>query len=172
MKSQVQCCIDADLIQEAQGVVDRLKNAGLTVVTAESCTGGLVASCLTYGKEASACFHGAFVVYTKTQKAEALGVDTRVLREHGAVNPEVARQMAEGALQRSAASVAIAITGVLGPDPDEDGNPPGLVYFGLARQGKPTELVRCEFSSSHPDSIREQSVWKAFLLLREAATQT
>ena len=169
MSTEQRHCIHENLIDEAQGVINTLRAAGLTVVTAESCTGGLVAACLSHGKDASTCFHGGFVVYTKTQKSDALGVDSTLLREQGAVNAEVARQLAEGALQRSQASLSVAVTGVLGPDPDEDDNPAGLIYLGLAQRGKATVLVRHQFSSGTPDCIREQTVLQALELLRQAA---
>src|SRR3569833_420091 len=146
----MQCCIDENLPGKAERVLQRLRKSEATVVTAESCTGGLVAACLTHGKEASSSFQGAFVVYTKQQKHQALGVSEELLREAGAVNSEVAIAMAEGALQRSTASLSIAITGVLGPDPDEDDNPPGLVYLALARRGQPTLVARHDFSPAPP----------------------
>lgn len=149
--------------------MQRLRRTDARVVTAESCTGGLVAACLTHGKEASSCFHGAFVVYTKQQKHRALGVDTELLRDQGAVNTEVAIQMAEGALRQSHASLSLAITGVLGPDPDEDGNQPGVVFLALARSGAPTQVVRHDFSPSPPDSVRQQTVLAALDLLERGA---
>jgi nicotinamide-nucleotide amidase len=163
----VDCCVQQDLVEQAQLAMDRLRALGLTVVTAESCTGGLVAACLTHARNASSSFLGAFVAYTKTYKSDVLGVDERLLREQGAVTQEVARQMAEGALRIAHASVAIAITGVLGPDPDEDDNPPGLVYVGLARAGRPTQLVRCDFQGCQPDRVRARVVLKALELLRD-----
>jgi nicotinamide-nucleotide amidase len=161
----MQCCIDEALTGKAESVMQRLRKSDATVVTAESCTGGLVAACLTHGKQASACFHGSFVVYTKQQKARVLGVDEQLLREKGAVNTEVAIQLAEGALRQSPASASLAITGVLGPDPDEDGNQPGIVYLALARSGAPTQVVRHDFSPSPPDSVRQQTVLAALELL-------
>ena len=168
----MQCCINEKLTGKAEAVMQRLRHSGLTVVTAESCTGGLVAACLTHGKEASSCFFGAFVVYTKQQKTQVLGVDAKLLAEAGAVNSEVALQMATGALQKSQASLALAITGVLGPDPDEDGNPPGLVYLALARRGSPTQAIRYDFSPSPPDSVREQTVLQALDLIARATNST
>ena len=165
----MQCCIDEKLTAKAQSVMERLRRSDAKVVTAESCTGGLVAACLTHGKEASACFQGAFVVYTKQQKAGALGVDATLLREAGAVNAEVAVQMAEGALRQSQASLSVAITGVLGPDADEDGNQPGIVYLALARRGAATQVLRQDFSPSPPDSVRQQTVLAALELLGRGA---
>jgi nicotinamide-nucleotide amidase len=163
----VRHCIHQNLIEEAEAVIETLRASNLSVVTAESCTGGLVAACLSHGKEASTCFHGGFVVYTKAQKGDVLGVDRTLLREQGAVNADVARQMAEGALRRSQASLSVSVTGVLGPDPDEDDNPAGLVYLGLAQRGGPTVLIQHEFSSGSPDLIREWTVLKALELVRQ-----
>jgi nicotinamide-nucleotide amidase len=165
----MQCCINENLTGKAENVIRRLRRTDATVVTAESCTGGLVAACLTHGKEASSCFQGSFVVYTKQQKHRALGVDEELLREQGAVNSEVAIQLAEGALRQSQASLSLAVTGILGPDPDEDGNQPGIVYLALARTGAPTEVVRHDFSPSPPDSVREQTVLAALDLLERGA---
>jgi PncC family amidohydrolase len=165
----MQCCIHENLTRKAEAAMRQLRESGATVVTAESCTGGLVAACLTHGKDASSCFYGAFVAYTKQQKSQVLGVDEKLLRERGAVDPEVALQMAEGALQRSQACLAVAVTGVLGPDPDEDNSPPGLVYLARARTGQPTEVMKLDFSGAHPDSVREQTVLRALELLERAA---
>ena len=161
-------CIHASLIEKAETVVDQLRRAGFTTVTAESCTGGLIAACLSHGKNASTCFLGAFVVYTKTQKSLVLDVNSNTLRTQGAVNAEVAQQMAEGALKRSRATLSVSVTGVLGPDPDEDHNPPGLLYLGLAQVGRPTRLERHERSVDDPDAVREWAVLRALELLAEA----
>jgi nicotinamide-nucleotide amidase len=120
-------CSERALIDEARPVVDRLRERGLSVVTAESCTAGLISAVLTHIPGVGECFQGAFVAYSKEHKVAALGVDEALLREKGSVNRETAEQMARGALQNSRATLAIAVTGVLGPDPDEDGNPAGLV---------------------------------------------
>jgi len=149
-------------------VVDKLRGAGETIVTAESCTGGLIAAVLSYGKNASDCLHGGFVVYTKAHKSTALGVDVALLRDRGSVNADVAAQMAEGALRRSRASVAVSVTGVLGPDPDEDGNPPGLVVIGVARSGHAATVERHEFERAHPDVIRKNTVLRALARVSSA----
>lgn len=165
----MQGCIETDLASRAQPIVDALRSSGRCVVTAESCTGGLVAAVLSHAEAASECLHGGFVVYTKAQKHAALGVDEGFMQLHGAVNGEVARQMAEGALRRSPATLAVSITGVLGPNPDEDGNPPGLVYLGLAEAGRPTLTVRHEFGRVDPDLIRRETVSHALDMLLGAA---
>jgi nicotinamide-nucleotide amidase len=135
------------------------------VVTAESCTAGLVAAVLSYGEKASECFHGGFVVYTKQQKSTALGVEPGALKERGSVHEIVAAQMAEGALHRSGAKIALSVTGVLGPHPDEDNNPPGLVYLAVARSGRPTIVAQHHFKSVDPDVVRKSVLLEALDLI-------
>jgi nicotinamide-nucleotide amidase len=151
-------CIERQLVGLAQPVVDALRIAGLSIVTAESCTGGLIAAVLSHAQNASDCLHGGFVTYTKANKAKVLGVDRTLLEAQGAVSAEVARQMAEGALERSPANVGVSVTGVLGPDPDEDGNPAGLAYFAVSREGTPTVVSRRDFKQMQPDDVRRAAV--------------
>ncbi|MFN9774766.1 MAG: CinA family protein [Burkholderiales bacterium] len=110
----------------------RLLDAGLAVATAESCTGGLVARALTETAGSSAWFERGFVTYSNDAKHEALGVSDASLRAHGAVSEPVAREMAMGALARSRASLAVAITGIAGPSGAVPGKPVGTVCFGWA----------------------------------------
>jgi nicotinamide-nucleotide amidase len=105
-------------------------------VTAESCTAGKLSALLSEAPGAGEHLHGSFVTYTKANKVKVLGVESGLLRAKGAVCREVAVAMAEGALHRSPADVAVAVTGVAGPDPDEDGNPVGLVCVAVARDGR------------------------------------
>ena len=158
-------CVQQELLSRAHDVIVRLRKAGTSVVTAESCTAGLIAAVLSYGEKASECFHGGFVVYTKQQKSTSLGVDPGLLKERGSVNEIVAAQMAEGALHRSAAKIALSVTGVLGPQPDEDNNPPGLVYLALARSGRPTVVAQHAFKSADPDGVRKSVVLEALELI-------
>lgn len=111
--------------------------ANLTLATAESCTGGLLASLLTDIPGCSHAFERGFVVYTNAAKVELLGVSARTLDEAGAVSERVARAMAEGALARSRADIAIAITGYA-ESPEGGAGEPGLVHFACARQGAAT----------------------------------
>jgi nicotinamide-nucleotide amidase len=167
VRDHMQCCVSEKLVKAGSDAIRLLRKQDKSVVTAESCTGGLVAACLTHGRDASSSFHGAFVVYSKALKAQVLGVDRELLHQRGAVNAEVAAQMAEGALRCSPASLAISITGVLGPDPDEDQNPPGLVFLGLAQAGQPTISNRLELPGCEPDTVREQTVLRALELLSQ-----
>jgi nicotinamide-nucleotide amidase len=161
-------CVDEELIAQAEAVVSELRRSGVTVVTAESCTGGLIAAALSHAPGASECLHGGFVVYTKTHKAQALGVSKPLLESSGSVNAEVARQLSRGALERSPAQVALAVTGVLGPDPDEDGNPPGLVYLGVQQRGQEARVLALHFNDDKPDAVRRAVVERALSLLRES----
>jgi PncC family amidohydrolase len=109
-------CCGADLAERALATARR---RNLTIVTAESCTAGKLSALLSEAPGAGERVHGSFVTYTKANKVKALGVDAGLLKAKGAVCREVALAMAEGALHRSPADVAVAITGVAGPDPDE-----------------------------------------------------
>ena len=122
----------ADVSGLEQVVLDGLKARGLTLGTAESCTGGLIAKRLTDLPGASAAFKGGVVSYTNEIKAGVLGVPRALLDEKGAVCAEVAKAMAEGARKALGCDLAVSVTGVAGPDSDERGNPVGLVYTALA----------------------------------------
>lgn len=125
---------DKKLKAHAQEALDALKAANVTIVTAESRTAGTVAALLAQAEGGSDILHGGSITYTKEHKTKGLGIPWRLLKEQGAVNGDVVKQLAAGALERSPASMAIAISGVLGAEPDEDGNPVGLVYFCLIRK--------------------------------------
>jgi nicotinamide-nucleotide amidase len=164
-------CITTALVDKAQPVIDALRESSLSVLTAESCTAGLIAAILSHAHHAGECLHGGFVVYSKEQKSASLGVNPALLKSKGSVNAEVALQMARGALHRSAASVSLAVTGVLGPDPDEDSNPAGLVYFAVCREGlEPLTSMRI-FDYESPDAVRRGAVAYGLHLLLEVASQ-
>lgn len=109
-----------------------LKEKGLTFATAESCTGGRVAERMTALPGVSAVYRGGVVSYWTSVKADVLGVPADILEAHGAVSEETARSMAEGARRVTGADIAVSVTGVAGPDPDERGVAVGIVYIGLA----------------------------------------
>ncbi len=162
-------CIERGLVENAQPVVDALRASRLCAVTAESCTGGLVAAILSHALRAGECLHGGYVVYSKAQKSSALGVDLNLLETKGSVNAQVALQMAQGALARSSATVAVAVTGVLGPDPDEDNNPPGLLYVATCRKGFKPLLSKLQYTDANPDTVRRRAVEESLQLLLRAA---
>ncbi|MEO1952632.1 CinA family protein, partial [Thioclava sp.] len=126
-------------MSRASDVLDACKARGLMVATAESCTGGMVAAALTDIPGSSAVVERGFVTYTNDAKREMLGVSAESLDAHGAVSETVAREMAEGALNRSHAQIAVAITGIAGPGGSEF-KPEGRVCFGLAREGAETQV--------------------------------
>jgi PncC family amidohydrolase len=116
--------IDRKLIELAVGALERAKCAGLRA--AESCTGGLIATVLSEAPSASEYLDGGFVTYTPEQKCTALELDAKLIEQYGAVSAQVAYAMARGTLGRSQADIAVSVTGVAGPEPDERGNPVGL----------------------------------------------
>jgi nicotinamide-nucleotide amidase len=146
------------LRQLADEILEYAQARRETIVTAESCSGGMLALAFAKGDGASQCFMGGFVTYTKEMKSRALAVPPFLLKEKTAVSGEVAEAMAIGALLRSGASVAVSITGVAGPDEDEDGNPVGLVYCGVARKDGGCRHLRLDCP---PDSAPERVIDKA-----------
>jgi nicotinamide-nucleotide amidase len=162
-------CIDSEIIEAARRAADAIKKAGLAVVTAESCTAGLVSAALSHADGASELLHGSFVTYTKDNKSKALGVDRKLLSEKSAVCAETAEQMACGALDRSPATLALAVTGVLGPEPDEDGNPVGLVFMAVCRKDGQPETVRKIYEKDDADVLRRRVTLDALDLLRTTA---
>ncbi|MGZ3321420.1 MAG: CinA family protein [Xanthobacteraceae bacterium] len=159
--------IDEDVVTRACQVLDLLCRRGMSVVTAESCTGGLIATVLSEAPGANEHLHGGFVVYTKPNKTAALGVPADVLAREGAVCRTVVCAMAEGALQRSPADVAVAITGVAGPEPDDDGNPVGLVHLAIARRGFPPLHEVRNFGDVGRAAVRYRAVTAALELLEQ-----
>ena len=124
----------ADLRDAARHVMRLAQQRNRTLLTVESCTGGALASALAEVEGAASAFHGGFVVYTKANKMAAVGVPAALIAKHTAVSAAVAEAMAIGALKRTPADIAMAITGVAGPEPDEDGNPVGLAFVAAAHR--------------------------------------
>lgn len=158
-------CVDNSLIQSAKDIVQALRRRGLSVVTAESCTAGLIAAVLSQVDGAGEVLQGGFVTYTKANKTMSLGVDASLLEHQGSVTADVVRQMAHGALLRSPADIALAVSGVLGPSPDEDGNPVGLVFFGCGHRGGPITVTRRDYGEQPHDILRRRVVLDGLELL-------
>lgn len=131
-----------------------LKHARKTVVTAESCTGGMLAACLTDLAGSSQWFERGFVTYSNASKMELLGVPAQMLAQYGAVSCEVAQAMALGALEASQADLSIAITGIAGPSGGTLEKPVGVVCFGWGLNGKLT-TQQLRFPASERAKIRE-----------------
>ena len=147
----------------AAALLTAARAAGLRIATAESCTGGLVAGAITDVAGSSDVFDRGFVTYSNAAKTEMLGVDPALIVAHGAVSEEVARAMAAGALKRSAADVAVAVTGVAGPGGSAF-KPEGRVCFAVAtRHGLRSETV--EFGPQGRASVRAAAVAQALALL-------
>jgi nicotinamide-nucleotide amidase len=145
--------------------------AGMKAVTAESCTGGGVAAALTDVAGSSQWFERGYVTYSNAAKVDDLGVDPAALERHGAVSVEVARQMAEGALRRSGADVAVALTGIAGPDGGSIEKPVGLVYLACGRRGGTVQVSR-ELYAGDRAAVREQAVAEALRRLAGLAAQS
>lgn len=149
----------------AESVLAAARAKKLRIVTAESCTGGLVAGALTEIAGSSDVFERGFVTYSNTAKIEEVGVPEATLRAHGAVSEATARAMAEGALRHAHADISVAITGVAGPSGGSPEKPVGLVHFAAARNDAPTVAAEHRFGSIGRDKIRLAAVEVALNLL-------
>ncbi|ARI51894.1 MULTISPECIES: nicotinamide-nucleotide amidohydrolase family protein [Streptomyces] len=147
----------------AARVLERLVERGETLAVAESLTGGLVAADLTSVPGASRSFRGSLTAYATALKGEVLGVDGTLLAERGAVDPEVARQMAAGVRRVLGADWGIATTGVAGPEP-QDGQPVGTVYVAVAGPSGVEKVSALRLNGSRAD-IRKESVGSVLELL-------
>lgn len=140
---------------------------GLTVTTAESCTGGLVAATISEVPGSSAYFLGAIVSYANDVKVALLDVPLAMLEAHGAVSAQVARAMADGCRRRLGSSLAVSVTGIAGPDGGSAAKPVGLTYVGLASP-RPTEVRRFVFPGDRA-AVRAAAVTEALAWLIAAA---
>ena len=159
--------VDVDSLEEVCFAL--LKDRGLTVGTAESCTGGLLAKLLTDLPGSSAVFRGGVVSYTNGVKAGLLGVPQDLLDRYGAVSPQVAEAMAQGAKAALGCDIALSTTGVAGPDADDRGNPIGLVYLGLA-WGDQCQVTEFRAGPVERERVRRQAAQTALDLLRRHLT--
>ena len=130
------------LIGRAEALVKACRDRGIVLTTAESCTGGLLAALLTEIPGSSEVLDRGLVTYSNAAKHELLGVPETTIAEHGAVSAATALAMASGALSRSRADLAVAITGIAGPGGGSPAKPVGLVHFGLARRDGPVHTSR------------------------------
>jgi nicotinamide-nucleotide amidase len=153
----------------AETVVGELKAAGLTVATAESCTGGLIVGALTSVAGSSDVVYGGFVTYANEAKIAMVGVPFGLLRQYGAVSKEVALAMAEGAMNAAGTHIAVSVTGIAGPGGGSAAKPVGLVHFAVATAEDTRHLRKAFDPSWSRDQIREASVIEALKLLRKAA---
>ncbi len=150
----------------ARRIGARLRARSLKLATAESCTGGWIAQAVTSVSGSSEWFDRGFVTYSDESKKELLGVRARTLSRHGAVSRETAKEMATGALARSRAQIAVAVTGIAGPTGGTKEKPVGMVCFAWFRKGRAPESVTRRFSGGR-ESVRRQSVIAALQGLLE-----
>lgn len=158
---------DTALVNKAMLLVDDARNARLKVVTAESCTGGLLGGLFTEIAGSSDVFERGFVTYSNRAKAEILGVAGDILADYGAVSEPVARMMAEGALEQSRANVAIAITGIAGPGGGTPMKPVGTVHFACARENRAVIHEMRQFGDIGRSEVRRLSLDVALDLIAQ-----
>ena len=149
----------------AKSLMQQTTEAKLSIAFAESCTGGLIAGAMTELDGASAVVERGFVVYSNRAKTEVLGIAPELIGQYGAVSEEVARAMAEGALNNSTADLAISCTGIAGPTGDTPTKPIGLVHFAAARKGHTTLHLECRFGNIGRSQVRMRSVEAGLKLL-------
>jgi nicotinamide-nucleotide amidase len=151
---------------EAARVLDLCRAAGLTVATAESCTGGMVGAALTDVAGSSDVYERGFITYSNAAKIEMLGVSPATLETHGAVSEQVAAEMASGARAHSSVDLAVSITGIAGPG-GSDHKPEGRVCFGISH-GDETRTETVEFGALGRAAVRAAARDHALTLLAEA----
>ena len=157
-------------LDAAASVLQALRARGWMLATAESCTGGLIAGALTHFAGSSDVVDRGFVTYSNDAKVELLGVAQAMIDAHGAVSQAVAQAMAEGALARSRAAIAISVTGSAGPGGGSADKPVGLVWFGCARRGGPAMAESRVFGGDRV-SVRAQAVAFALSIVQREGTR-
>ncbi|WP_137700529.1 CinA family protein [Marimonas lutisalis] len=151
----------------AAHVLEEARKRGIMIATAESCTGGMVSAALTEVPGSSAVFDRGFVTYSNAAKQDMLGVSRDTLDRFGAVSEEVAREMADGALTHSRAQLSVSVTGIAGPGGSEF-KPEGRVCFGLAFDGRVTDVETQEFGPRGREWVRMAARDHALFLLLSA----
>ena len=160
--------MDVDALAcEVTTLAQQLLARGWRLATAESCTGGLIAATCTAVAGSSHWFDRGFVTYSNEAKSELLGVPAALIAAHGAVSEPVALRMAEGALARSAADLAVSVTGIAGPGGAVPGKPVGTVWMALARRGAPAQARLLQLPGSRSE-VRASTVRAALAALGDA----
>ncbi|WP_299345435.1 CinA family protein [uncultured Maritalea sp.] len=162
--------LEDDVLHLAQITIEQLTSKRLTLATAESCTGGLIAGALTAIPGSSNVIHGGFVTYSNRAKSEMLGIDPDLIEEYGAVSKQVACAMAKGAQKETRTSLAVAVTGIAGPSGGSADKPVGLVHFACSDGKKSSHIVR-KFGDIGREEIREETVRVALTLVLACVDQ-
>lgn len=157
--------MNKNLDELAATVIESLRNRGLSLSLAESCTGGMIAGTITDIPGASDIFYGSAVTYINDAKENILGVTHETLEKHGAVSEECAREMAEGSRRIYRADVAMSVTGIAGPGGGSELKPVGTVWFGF-NSANGTQAFRCCFDGSRSD-VRRQTIERVLTYLLE-----
>lgn len=155
-------------------LTNELKSRGWIMATAESCTGGMIAAAITDRAGSSSVFDRGFITYSNESKEELLGVPPEILRNDGAVSRQCAAAMVQGCLDRSRADLAVAVTGIAGPDGGTADKPVGLVYIGWGRRGGTIQTQEHHFTGNRA-SIRAQATAAALahtITLAQKTTET
>ncbi|MEO1885418.1 MAG: nicotinamide-nucleotide amidohydrolase family protein [Methylococcales bacterium] len=161
--------MDKELVELARQLGEKLKQKGIKLVTAESCTGGGVAQAITDTPGSSAWFDRGFITYSNQAKIEMLQVQPSTLAQYGAVSEQVALEMVEGAIKNSDAELAISVTGIAGPTGGSEQKPVGTVYIAYKIKGRQNQCVRRIFLGDRGE-VRTQAVKNAiFLCFNEIA---
>lgn len=159
--------IDQALLTQAESLLETCRKLGLKIATAESCTGGLIAAVLTQIAGSSDVVERGFITYSNEAKADMLGVPVNVISEHGAVSEPVAGAMARGAVIRSRADIAVAVTGIAGPGGGSIEKPVGLVHVAAASKSGAILHEKCLFGDQSRAAIRSATVTHAFTLIEK-----
>jgi len=154
----------------ASQIVTALGRAGIKLATAESCTGGLIAGALTAVPGSSDVVERGFVTYSNEAKTQMLGVSAELISDVGAVSADVAEAMASGALMRSNADIAVAVTGIAGPGGGSADKPVGLVFVAAASRAGENDCVEFRFGEVGRDGVRDQTVLEALRLVKRIAS--
>ena len=157
----------SNVVKMASDILDKARRKALLIATAESCTGGKIAAELTEIPGSSDVFTCGFVTYSNAAKQAMLGVSAATLEAYGAVSEQVAQEMAEGALRRSEADLAVSVTGIAGPGGSEH-KPEGRVCFALALRGRSTLSTTQEFGAPGRAEVRRLSTDYALGMLASA----
>jgi nicotinamide-nucleotide amidase len=160
------------LIAQANKLIQLCERKGLMITTAESCTGGLIAALLTEVPGSSAAFERGFVTYSNAAKTAQLGVPAALIKRHGAVSAQVAAAMACGALKKSKAQLAVAVTGIAGPTGGTKEKPVGLVYTAIAHKKSRSAVAQQWHFKGDRSAIRKASAEAALSLLTALASHS
>lgn len=161
-----------DLVEMASKLLDQMRAKGLRLVTAESCTGGLISGLLTEVPRSSDVFERGYVTYSNESKTECLGVPMSLIERHGAVSREVAEAMAEGALKHSNASMSVAVTGIAGPGGGTAAKPVGLVHIAVHRKGHLTRHRECRIGDIERTAVRLLAIRESLALISKVVASS